>query len=119
MIVPVTTGGKYRTSFANTELSTRPIRPATMIAPKIGRTPPSCAMAVIVETLANERPCTMGRRAPSGPMPIICRIVARPLTNRPAVTSRLMSVAERPAAPPTMSGGAMTPPYMVRMYWRP
>jgi len=30
-----------------------------------------------------------------------------------------MSEPERPAAPPTMSGGAITPPYIVRMCWVP
>jgi hypothetical protein len=119
MIDPVTTAGKSRTSWAKNELATRPISPATMIAPNTGRTPPSLAMATIVETLANEMPCTMGSRLPNGPMPRVCNSVARPLMNRPAVTSSAMSPGESLAAPPTISGGAMTPPYIVRMCWVP
>lgn len=119
MIVPVTTAGNSRTNSAKNDDSTSPMSPATMIAPNNGRRPPSLAIATIVETLANEMPCTMGSRLPTGPIPRVCSIVARPLTNSPAVTSNAMSPADKPAAPPTISGGAMTPPYMVRMCWVP
>lgn len=86
-----------------------------MIAPKTGRSPSSLAMVTIVDTLANEMPCTIGSRLPKGPTPSVCRRVARPETKSPAVTSSARSVPDRPAAPPTMSGGAITPPYIVRM----
>ena len=35
--------------------------------------------------------------------------------NKPAVTSSATSPGDSPAAPPTMSGGAMTPPYMCHL----
>jgi hypothetical protein len=76
-------------------------------------------MATMVDTLAKEMPWTIGSRAPNGPRPMVCNTVARPLTNRPAVTSSARSVPESPAAPPTIRGGAITPPYMVRMCWVP
>jgi hypothetical protein len=119
MIEPVTTGGKNRTRRAKNVATTSPMRPAAMTAPNTGRSPPSSAMATIVETLANEIPCTMGSRAPNGPRPRVCSRVASPLTKIPAVTRSAMSVGASPAAPPRMSGGAMTPPYMVRMCCAP
>ncbi len=91
-----------------------------MIEPKTaGSPPPPVAIAVMVETLANEIPCTRGSCEPKNGMPTLCRIVARPLTNSAAETSSAISVPVRPAAPPTISGGAMTPPYIVRMCWMP
>ena len=115
MIVPVTTAGNSRTSWAKNDDRARPMSPATMIAPKTGRRPSSLAIATIVDTLANEMPWTMGSRLPTGPIPSVCSRVARPLTNSPAVTSNAMSPGDKPAAPPTIRGGAMTPPYIVRM----
>ena len=117
--LPVTTAGNSRTSCAKNDERTSPIRPATMIAPKTGRSPSSLAIATIVETLAKEMPCTIGSRLPNGPSPSVCSRVAKPDTNSPAVTRSAMSAADSPAAPPTIRGGAITPPYIVRMCWVP
>ncbi|CPU65192.1 Uncharacterised protein [Mycobacteroides abscessus] len=52
-------------------------------------------------------------------MPTVCRIVARPPMKRDAATSIPISAPVRPAALPTMSGGAMMPPYIVSTCWNP
>ena len=44
MMVPVTTAGNSRTSWAKKDDRSRPIRPATMIAPKTGRKPSALAI---------------------------------------------------------------------------
>ncbi len=63
--------------------------PATMSAPKMARnpaSPPSGApMAIMVETATNDVPCTIGSRAPIRQTPRVCRSVARPEMNRPAL----------------------------------
>jgi len=76
-----------------------------MIDPNTGRSPSWLAIAVMVDTLAKEMPCTMGRRAPKRPIPNVCSRVASPLTNSPAVTSSAMSPGLSLAALPTISGG--------------
>lgn len=119
MIEPVTTGGKNRTRWAKNVDTTSPIRPAAMTAPNTGRRPPSSAMATIVETLANEMPCTIGQPGAERPQAQGLQNVANPLTKMPAVTRSAMSVGDSPAAPPRISGGAMTPPYIVRMCCAP
>ncbi len=120
MMVPVTTGGKNRTTWEKNGLIASPTTPATMIAPKTaGRPPLPVATAVIVETDAKEMPWTRGSCEPKNGTPTLCRMVASPLTKSAAVTSRPCWAGDSPAAPPTMRGGAMTPPYIVRMCWMP
>ena len=72
MMQPVTTGGKNRTTPANTGEMRKPNSPATITAPKIVASraleSPSEALeatAVIVPTAANDTPCTSGSREPT------------------------------------------------------
>ena len=123
---PVTTAGKKRTTREKTGATSRPIRAATMTAPKTTRRPrsplpsPSPRMIVIiVETLAKEMPWTSGSWEPKNGTPSVCRIVARPLTNSAPETSRAVSEGFSPATPPMMNGTAITPPNMDRMCWMP
>src|SRR5699024_9646861 len=110
MIVPVTTGGKKRMSFAKKDDTIKPITPATSTDPSTGWMPPSLPTEASLDTLANEIPCTNGRRAPNGPSPNASRIVASPLMNSPAVISSPISEPDSPAASPIINGGAITPP---------
>ncbi len=91
-----------------------------MMAPNTERSPPGpAATATIVDTEAKEMPCTRGSLAPKKGTPRVCSKVAAPLTNKAADTSRPISKPVSPAAPPTIRGGAITPPYMVRMCCNP
>ena len=76
-------------------------------------------MVSIVETEAKEMPWTSGSWAPNNGTPRVCSTVASPLTKRALETSSPFSAPLRPAAPPTMSGTAMTPPNIARMCWTP
>ena len=115
MIVPVTTGGKSRTSWAKNGRQQQADQPGdddrAEDRPQAARTGDRDHRRHTRERDALDD----GSWAPTGPMPRVCSSVASPLTNSPAVTSRAMSPGDRPAAPPTISGGAMTPPYIVRM----
>ena len=90
MTTPVTTSGKKRSSRVKTGAMSRPRRPATIRAPKTARRPstPPCAVptARMVDTAANEVPCTIGCRAPNFHTPRVWRSVANPEMNRPAET---------------------------------
>ena len=87
---PVTTSGKKRSSRVKIGAISMPSRPATSSAPKMARrpaTPPSAVpIARIVDTAANEVPCTIGCRAPNFHTPRVCKSVASPEMNRPADT---------------------------------
>lgn len=68
MTVPVTTGGKKRTSFEKYGVRTKPSRLATMMAPKMTvmpSAPRSLPMAIIGVTPAKETPLTNGSLAPT------------------------------------------------------
>src|SRR5699024_4340207 len=116
---PVTTGGKNRTILPKTMLNAIPIRPAPIVAPKTAPRPWDWAIAPMVDTAENEAPCTSGSRDPNIGSPSVCSSVATPLTKMVAVMSTLSSAADNPAASPTINGGAMRPPYIVRMCWVP
>ena len=124
MIDPVTTGGKNRIRRERNGATTRPTRAATTTAPATTRSPRSpslspAMMVTIVETEAKLMPWTSGRRDPRNGTPIVCRIVARPLTSSAHATSVADSAGSSPAAPPTMSGTAIMPPTIARTCWRP
>lgn len=89
MTVPVTTGGKNRSSLVKNGAISSAMAPATMSAPKMARSPASppsgAPMASMVETAANDVPCTIGSRAPIRQTPSVCRSVARPDMNSPAL----------------------------------
>lgn len=123
MTTPETTGGKNRMTFAKKGARMKPSAEATSTAPKITRRPSlpgvPCKMVSMVATPAKETPCTNGNCAPRKGTPMLCRMVARPPTNRAAATRMPVSVASRPAAVPMINGTAITPPYMVKTCWRP
>ena len=87
--VPVTTGGKNRSSLVKNGEIRKAMAPATMRAPKIARSPASppsgAPMATMVETAANDVPCTIGSRAPIFQTPRVWSSVASPEMNRPAL----------------------------------
>ena len=126
MTHPVTTGGKNRTSCANSGAMMKPNTPATITAPKMTailaagrRCDSSVAAAVIVPTAANETPCTSGSCEPTKGTPRDCSSVPRPETNSAAVTIRPTSAPVSPAALPMMIGGVTTPAYIARMCCSP
>ena len=124
MTVPVTTGGKKRTALQNTGAARKPRSPATMTAPKIiGRASDlslaEAMIAVMGATPAKVTPLTKGNRAPIFQTPRVWRNVASPAVNRQAPVRKVRSVPDRPAAAPTIRGGATTPAYMAATCWRP
>lgn len=120
MTVPVTTGGKNLMIRAKTGVMSRPSAAEARTAPKAAWMPlPPCTIATSVATLAKEVPCTSGNWLPNHGTPTDCRMVASPPTNRQLATSRPIWVVSAPAAAPTMSGGAMMPPYIVSTCWAP
>ena len=117
---PVTTGGKNRMIRAKNGVISKPISAEPITDPNTAAIPPPwVAIATRVATLANEVPWTSGSCDPNHGMPTDCRMVARPPMNRQQATSRPSCGAGTPAAAPTISGGAMIPPYMVRTCWAP
>ena len=91
MTTPVTTSGKKRSSRVKTGAMSKARRPATMQgaedrAQTRPRRPCAVPTARMVDTAANEVPCTIGCRAPNFHTPMVCRSVARPEMNRPAET---------------------------------
>ena len=120
MTTPVTTGGEKWITLANTGVISRPINEATITAPKTDCSPPPPSrMAVMVATPAKDTPWTSGSCDPKNGTPMVCSRVAAPPTNRQAATSMPTSAGSRPAAVPTISGGAIMPPYMVSTCWNP
>lgn len=98
----------------------RPIAAEAMTDPNAaGRPPPCVTIATKVATLANDVPWTRGSCDPNHGMPTDCRMVARPPMNKQLATSTPSWAAGTPAAPPTIRGGAMMPPYIVSTCWAP
>lgn len=89
--VPVTTSGKNRSSRVKTGAIRNPARPEISRAPKMARSPAvpppwEAPTASMVETAANEVPCTIGWRAPIFQTPRVCSRVATPDMKSPAET---------------------------------
>ncbi len=91
MTTPVTTSGKKRSRRVNTGAMKKAMTLDSSSAPKMARSPvvpPPCdiPMASMVDTAANEVPCTIGCRAPIFHTPRVCSRVAMPDMNSPADT---------------------------------
>ena len=124
MTVPVTTGGKNRSTRPISGASRMAIRPAAMIAPNSARAPsvPGVwpAMATIGPTAAKVTPIITGRRMPKyWVMPRLWIRVASPQTNRSAEIRKATSSGGSCRARPTISGTAMAPAYMTSTCWNP
>ena len=77
-------------------------------------------MMIIGLSTVNVAPATTGSRTPKIlPMPTLWITVAMPETNRSALTSSPMVDVGSPSAPPTMSGTATAPAYMMNRCCRP
>ena len=114
MTVPVTRGGKKRTTLDINGAMIIPKKPAAMVAPKIPVRPmPGIpAIATMLPTAAKLAPIMTGMRIPIGPMPSDCTMVATPATSRSALIKKAISSRLRPAACPMISGTATAPPYI-------
>ena len=120
MTVPATSGGKNRISIENGLAMSRPNTPEQSIAPYTAASPYCCAMMIIGLSTVNVAPATTGSRTPKIlPMPTLWIIVAMPDTNRSALTSRPIVDIGSFSAPPTMSGTATAPAYMMNRCWSP
>ncbi len=117
MMVPVTTGGKKRSSRLMKGAMKIDRMPAPMIAPKIARAPsgPPCTLAIatIGPTAAKVTPIITGSLMPKYlPKPSDWISVTRPQQNRSAEISRATCSGLRPSARPTISGTATAPAYI-------
>ena len=112
--VPVTSGGKKRTTLDMNGAMIMPKKPAAMVAPKmpVMPMPGMPAIATILPTAAKLAPIITGMRMPIGPMPSDCTMVAIPATNRSALIRKAISSRLRPAACPMINGTATAPPYI-------
>ena len=120
MTVPATSGGKNRIIIENGLAMSRPNTPEQSIAPYTAASPYCCAMMIIGLSTVNVAPATTGSRTPKIlPMPTLWIIVAMPDTNRSALTSRPIVDIGSFSAPPTMSGTATAPAYMMNRCWSP
>src|SRR5580692_6448028 len=120
MTVPATSGGKNRTSIENGLAMSKPNTPEMSIAPYTADSPYFCAMTIIGLSTVNVAPATTGKRTPKIlPIPTLWTTVAMPETNRSALTSSPMVDVGSPSAPPTMSGTATAPAYMMNRCCRP
>ena len=111
MIVPVTTGGKKRSSELMNGATMRPNIPAAMTEPKMPPSPSSGlpAMASIGATEAKVTPIMIGRRIPNGPMPIDCMSVTMPQAKRSALTRIAICSGGSFKARPMINGTATAP----------
>ncbi len=96
--VPVTTGGKNRSTIANSGTRKMPITDDAITAPITAWMPPSPWIASMVAMPENETPCTSGSLDPKNGMPSVCSSVASPPMNREQATSIPRSVCDIPAA---------------------
>src|SRR5580700_4212604 len=120
MTVPATSGGKNRTSIENGLAMSKPNTPEMSIAPYTAVSPYLSAITIIGLSTVNVAPATTGRRTPKTlPIPTLWITVAMPETNRSALTSSPMVDVGSPSAPPTMSGTATAPAYMMNRCCRP
>src|SRR6201996_5629479 len=120
MTVPATSGGKKRTSIENGLAMSRPNTPETSSAPYTAGSPYFWAMMIIGLSTVNVAPATTGSRTPRIlPMPTLWISVATPDTRRSALTSSPMVDAGSRSVPPTMSGTATAPAYMMNRCCRP
>src|ERR1700742_1477217 len=120
MTVPDTSGGKNRNSIENGLAISRPNTPAQSSAPYTAPSPYFWAMMIIGLSTVNVAPATTGRRTPRiFPMPTLWIRVATPDTSRSALTSSPMVEVGSFSVPPTMSGTATAPAYMMNRCCRP
>ena len=119
--VPVTSGGKKRTTLDMNGAISMPKNPAAMVAPKMPCKPiPGMpAMATMLPTAAKLAPIITGMRIPIGPMPNDCTMVAIPATSRSALIRKAISSRLKPAAWPMIRGTATAPPYISKTCCRP
>ena len=81
---PVTSGGRAKRILPMNRPSTAWNKPPTTIPPMttaMASTPLPATSGIMIGMNANEVPCTMGRRAPAGPKPIVWIKVAIPAKN--------------------------------------
>ena len=124
MMVPVTTGGKNRSSRPISGAIRIEITPAPMIAPKIARAPsgPLCTLAIatIGPTAAKVTPIITGSLMPNYlPKPSDWISVTRPQQNRSAEISSATCSGVSLSARPTISGTATAPAYITSTCCRP
>ncbi len=124
MMVPVTTGGKKRSSLLTIGAMSIETRPAPMIAPKIARAPstPGIALAnaTIGPTAAKVTPIITGSLMPNQRVtPSDWISVTMPQAKRSAEISSATCSGVSFSARPTISGTAIAPAYITSTCCRP
>jgi hypothetical protein len=117
MMVPVTTGGKKRSSLLTIGAISIETMPAPMIAPKIARAPSTpgiaLAKATIGPTAAKVTPIITGSLMPNHRVtPRLWISVTTPQANRSAEISSATCSGVSLSARPTISGTAIAPAYI-------
>ena len=124
MMVPVTTGGKKRSSLLTMGAMSIEMMPAPMMAPKIARAPSTpgiaLAKATIGPTAAKVTPIITGSLMPNQRvMPRDWISVTMPQANRSAEISSATCSGVSLSARPTISGTAIAPAYITSTCCRP
>ena len=107
--LPITTGGKKRSSRLMAGASSTVIAPPAMTAPNTCGSPYSLPIMIIGASAMNEQACTSGSRAPNFQKPRVWIRVAMPEVSRLALIRVTTCAGVRPSAPPRISGTATAP----------
>ena len=92
--VPVTIGGKKRSSCEKNGATRIMNSPQAIVAPNTAWMPSAWPIAIIGPTAAKVTPCMSGSRTPNRQNPTDWMIVAMPATNRSALIRNARSCAE-------------------------
>ena len=107
--LPITTGGKKRSSRLVTGASATVMAPPAITAPNTCCTPYSLPIMIMGASAMKEHACTSGSRAPNFQKPSVWISVATPEVSRLALMSSTTCAAVRPSALPKISGTATAP----------
>ena len=102
--IPATSGGKNRRILLKTAPKSTWTRPAKSAPPKTAASPYCWASGIETTRKPKLVPCTIGRRAPTGPMPRVCTRVEMPATSSATWTRKAVSSGLAPMAVARMTG---------------
>ncbi len=117
--MPATSGGNRCRILVNTAPNVTWTTPAKSAPPKTAARPNSWASGMATTRNPKLVPWTIGRRAPTGPMPTVWISVAMPATSRAICTRKAVSPALAPIAPARITGIVTLLAIMTMTCWRP